>query len=566
MDDARSAPTGHRQGPAAAIVWVLLWLLALAALSVGTGSMALNEPDEGRNAEVAREMLERGDFVVPHLNGLPYLDKPVFLFAAAAVAIAAFGPTEYAARFPSLLFTLATVLLVIALARTRFTAGDSLLAGLMLATSPLVITFSHIVIFDAVMMFWISLACTAFHMGYQREDRLWPTLGWAAAGFAVLTKGPVGLVLPLLVGIAEGLACGYRLRRMFPLPGALLFVLIVAPWFFAVTARQPEFPHYAFIRETFERVATDRMNRTAGIHYIPAFLLGGSLPWAVLLFAGWRQLARFWSERKDRARTEAFLMLWMLVPVVFFTLSQSKRPGYILVSVPAVALLCTRILHEAPQLLRYALWTAVAVAATLGVVLVSSSDYIATRVHGDQLARVVADASPIAGTALLAAAAVGLAGLRIRRLAVAGVALAPIALVLGMQPVLGATGEARSARQAAHAIRAAGMADAEVVTIGNYPPSLSYYLERPVLVTTDDGTAIRSNYIEEYVQELSGRPGSTLRPADWWQRQLADCPRPTVFVVDDRQPDASERLRASLPQIGDPGRYTAYGPCVPRGR
>jgi len=563
MSPAQPASHARRADAAGAIVWILLWALALAALFAGSGSVALKEPDEGRNAEVAREMIERGDFVVPHLDGMPYLDKPVFFFASAAVAVGALGPTELAARLPSLLFTLATVLLVVTVARAHFSGQEALLAGLMLATAPLALAFARIVIFDAVMMFWVSLSCVAFHLGFQRQGRGWPLLGWTAAGFAVLTKGPVGLVLPLLVGIAEALACGYRLRRMFPLAGVALFVLVVAPWFFAVTARQPEFPHYAFVRETFERVATDRMNRTAGIHYIPAFLIGGSLPWAVLLFAGWKSLRQFWRNRRDRARTEVFLMLWILVPTVFFMLSQSKRPGYILVSVPAVALLCTRILHEAPQLLRVALWTSAVAAASLGATLLLGAGWLAEQVRGDELARVTAEVAPFAGAMLLVAAAVAVAGLRIRPLAIAGVALAPIALVLGLQPVLAATGESRSARQVATAIRDAGLAAAEIVTIGNYPPSLSYYLERTVLVATDDGKAIRSNYIEEYVRDLAARSGSPLRPADWWQSRLEQCPEPTVFVVERRSREAAEHLGERLPVIGEPGRYTAYGPCQP---
>jgi len=565
MSRAQPASPARRPDAAGAKVWISLWALALVALFSGSGSVALKEPDEGRNAEVAREMIERGDFIVPHLDGLPYLDKPVFFFASAALAIGALGPTELAARLPSLLFTLATVLLVVQLARTRFGTEEALLAGLVLATAPLALAFARIVIFDAVMMFWVSLSCVAFHLGFQARGRGWPLLGWTAAGFAVLTKGPVGLVLPLLVGIAEALACRYLLRRMFPLAGIALFLLVVAPWFFAVTARQPEFPHYAFVRETFERVATDRMNRTAGVHYIPAFLIGGTLPWAVLLFAGWKKLRQFWRERRDRARTEVFLMLWILVPVAFFTLSQSKRPGYILVSVPAVALLCARILHEAPQLLRVALWTSLVAAAGLGGTLVLGAGWLSERVQGDELARVTAEAAPLAGGMLLVAAAVAVAGLRIRPLAIAGVALAPIALVLGLQPVLAATGESRSARQVATAISEAGLAEAEIVTIGNYPPSLSFYLERTVLVATDDGKAIRSNYIEEYVRELSARPGSPLRPADWWQSRIERCPEPTVFVVERRSREAMEYLGDRLPLIGEPGRYTAFGPCQPAG-
>ena len=116
------------------------------------------DPDEGRNADVAREMAVSGDFVVPHLNGLPYLDKPVFLFAASALSIRALGADELAARLPTLVFSLGTVVLVTLFGWLRFGHRTGLIAGMMLASSPIVLAFAGTVIFDAVLMFWVSCA------------------------------------------------------------------------------------------------------------------------------------------------------------------------------------------------------------------------------------------------------------------------------------------------------------------------------------------------------------------------------------------------------------------------
>ena len=212
-----------------ALPLLFAWAMALFTLFYGTGSVALMDPDEGRNGEVAREMVDRGDYLIPYFNQLPYLDKPVLFFAAAAASVKTLGATEFAVRLPSVLFTLATIAVVFAFARHYFGHASATQAGLILATSPLVLVFSHVVIFDATMMFWVSLSV-----------------------IAVLTKGPVGLVLPLLISIAEALVCRDRLRHLFHPAGIAAFVLVVAPWFFYVVHHHPEFPHYAFVRETVE--------------------------------------------------------------------------------------------------------------------------------------------------------------------------------------------------------------------------------------------------------------------------------------------------------------------------
>ena len=235
-----------------ALPLLFAWAMALFTLFYGTGSVALMDPDEGRNGEVAREMVDRGDYLIPYFNQLPYLDKPVLFFAAAAASVKTLGATEFAVRLPSVLFTLATIAVVFAFARHYFGHASATQAGLILATSPLVLVFSHVVIFDATMMFWVSLSVIAFHVGWQHKGIGWRVLGWAAAGFAVLTKGPVGLVLPLLISIAEALVCRDRLRHLFHPAGIAAFVLVVAPWFFYVVHHHPEFPHYAFVRETVE--------------------------------------------------------------------------------------------------------------------------------------------------------------------------------------------------------------------------------------------------------------------------------------------------------------------------
>ena len=153
----------------------LLLLAAVLALGFDLGGYPLFDPDEGRNAEVAREMAETNDFVLPHLDGLPYLDKPIVYFAVAAVTMKVLGPTEAAARLPALLFTIATLVVVVRFARRRWSPDTGWLAGLALATMPLVLAYARTTIFDSALAFCTTLAILAFW-----EDR--PLLAWAAIG------------------------------------------------------------------------------------------------------------------------------------------------------------------------------------------------------------------------------------------------------------------------------------------------------------------------------------------------------------------------------------------------
>ena len=226
-----------------------LLLAAALALAFNLDGYPLLDPDEGRNAEVAREIAATNDYVLPHLDGLPYLDKPIVYFAAAAAVMEVLGPTETAARLPAYLFTLATLIVVVRFARRRWGTDAGWLAGLALATMPLVLAYARTTIMDSTLSFCTTLAILAFW-----DDR--PVLAWAAIGLGAITKGPVAILIPLATFIPYGLLTRRRLRGLFPIAGLGIFALIALPWFLAVALRIPEFPHYVFVRETFERVTT----------------------------------------------------------------------------------------------------------------------------------------------------------------------------------------------------------------------------------------------------------------------------------------------------------------------
>ncbi|HUC39868.1 MAG TPA: glycosyltransferase family 39 protein, partial [Gemmatimonadales bacterium] len=323
--------------------WPVLLLAAALALGFDLGGYALFDPDEGRNAEVAREMAQTNDYVVPHLDGLPYLDKPVVYFAAAALVMEVLGPTETAARLPAYLFTLATLVVVIWIVGRRWGRDPAWLAAIALATMPMVLAYARTTIFDSTLSFCTTLAILAFWD--QRS-----VLAWAAIGLGAITKGPVAILIPMAAMIPYSLLTGRPLRRLFPLAGLGVFALVALPWFIAVSIRIPEFPHYVFVRETFERVTTTRFHRTAPFWYYLPIVPVAAFPWIVPALARWKTWRWAWLARRVNARAQdvIFLACWVLGPLLFFTLNQSKLPQYVLPLMPAFALAAARALTREP--------------------------------------------------------------------------------------------------------------------------------------------------------------------------------------------------------------------------
>ncbi|HSP35367.1 MAG TPA: glycosyltransferase family 39 protein, partial [Thermoanaerobaculia bacterium] len=255
----------------------------VAAIAVGLflGAVPLLDPDEGRNGEVAREMALTNDYVLPHLDGLPYLDKPIVYFAAEAAVMEVTGPTELAARLPAYLFTLATAALVFWFARRLWGTDEASVAAIAYLSMPLVIAFARTVIFDSALTFFIVLAIIAFYFAVESDERKWSVIAWASMGLGVLTKGPVALALPLLVAIPYAI-WRRRFRRLWSILGLVLFVVVIAPWVIAVQQSVPDFLHYVLVTETAQRLTTGALKRTGPPWYFIPYVIGGALPWSLI--------------------------------------------------------------------------------------------------------------------------------------------------------------------------------------------------------------------------------------------------------------------------------------------
>ncbi len=533
----------------------LLVLAAAVALGWNLNGYRLLDPDEGRNAEVAREMAETNDYLVPHLDGLPYLDKPVLYFAAAAGLMELVGPTETAARLPAYVFALGTLALVGWYAGRRWGRDAGWLAALACATLPLTLAYAHTAIFDGALAFFTTAAILCFH-----DDR--PVLAWAAMALGALTKGPVALAVPLCTIVPWALVTGVAVRRFAPPRALAAFALLALPWFVAVSLRHPEFPHYAFVRETLDRFTTASFRRTAPFWYYFAIVPLAAFPWIVPALAGLPSWRWGWLARRvnEQAREAWFLTCWVLGPLALFSLNQSKLPQYVLPLMPAIALAAARVLArdgiDAAGRVAVGLLALVGASLMLGPRLLTQSLPLAPSV-----AAAIPAASFAVGIALVAAAA--LVALAARSgtpaLGLAGYALPVIALPFVTAPLLRAVGDDRSAAAIARGVAGRGA----VLAVEAYPPSLPFYLRRTIPVSTTGAEELTSNYITAYHLRLRALPGSPLLPPHFWLEVLARCAAPTVFVTHDGLPGPRTWLQAALPLLADNGHYSAYGPCRP---
>jgi 4-amino-4-deoxy-L-arabinose transferase-like glycosyltransferase len=319
------------------------------ALFFRLGSLPLLQPDEGRNAEVAREMKESGAWLSPSYDGIAYLDKPAFFFKAVALSLAAFGNNETAARLPSALFALALLAITFVFCRRVHGTRCAVMAVIVIATMPLYVVFSRTIIFDMTLAFFVSAAIFA---GYRAEEcegksrRNWYLLGALAAGFATLVKGPVGFLIPGLVLFVFHRVEGRRgiWKRFFAPLNLLAFFGVTLPWFIGLSLQHPDFPYYGLIEESFHRFTTTTFHRTQPFYFYALIVAGLFLPWSFILPEA---SVAAWKNKKYMSSADRLCLVWAIVVVIFFSLSKSKLPGYILTATVACGILVARFFQQA---------------------------------------------------------------------------------------------------------------------------------------------------------------------------------------------------------------------------
>jgi 4-amino-4-deoxy-L-arabinose transferase-like glycosyltransferase len=305
------------------------------------GDRPLWEYDEAMHAQVAKEMLQRGDWCTPVFNGENFYDKPVLHFWLVIGSYLALGVNELAARLPAALLGVLGALLVYLWARTLYGSLTALLSALVLATSAQYVILSQNIIHDLALSLFISIALFLFHRASRENGFTKVTFVcfYAALGCAVLTKGPIGLLLPGLIIFLYLLKTKqwHLILNRYVFAGAAVFLIIALPWYIIMAMRHDDYLQEFLIKGNIARFFSRKSGHKEPFYFYIQMLAAGFFPWSVFIPSALYLHFQNFRQRKDN--DSFFLLLSAVAPLVFFSLSRSKLPTYILSIFPALAIL-----------------------------------------------------------------------------------------------------------------------------------------------------------------------------------------------------------------------------------
>jgi 4-amino-4-deoxy-L-arabinose transferase-like glycosyltransferase len=319
----------------------------------GLGAFGLLGADEPRYAQVAREMFERRDWISPTLQGKPWLEKPALYYWQAMLAYSVFGVSDRVARMPAAVDAVLMIAAIYLFLR-RFRPGSEIDGALIAAGCAGTIGFARAASTDMPLAAMFTIALLAWYAWYETRKRFGLGVFYCFVALATLAKGPVaiffaGVILLMFVAVKRDWRA---ILESLWIPGIALFLGVALPWYVAVQLRNPDFFRVFILEHNLGRFGQDLYHhRQPFWFYLPVFLLS-LMPWTIWLILALAERLRLICSRKEQAVATPegswllFLLIWLLVPVLFFSASQSKLPGYILPSVPAAALLVTAYLRS----------------------------------------------------------------------------------------------------------------------------------------------------------------------------------------------------------------------------
>lgn len=322
------------------------------------GAAGLIDPDEGRYAEIPREMIERGDYVTPRLAGLKYFEKPVLTYWLTAASFHLFGQNEFGARFPAAASALLGIAATWLLAKRRYGRDTADWSAIVLGSSFLYFVIGRIILTDMVLSAFQTIAFAAAGLALTETSsrKLRLSIFFAAMGLSVLAKGLIGLVLPggalLLYALLSRNPGAFALFARF-LPGYAIFALVTVPWFWAVASRNQDFLSFFFIHEHFLRYVTTIHQRSEPFWFFVPVLIAGFVPWTGFLpsaFTDAIRAAKTAIRGKNGQSFELFLLCWSFFIFAFFSLSESKLIPYITPALPPVAIMTAVSFHRRMEL------------------------------------------------------------------------------------------------------------------------------------------------------------------------------------------------------------------------
>jgi len=447
------------------LAFTLFFLLYGQTPLVGGDGLGLVGADEPRYAQIAHEMLDRFDSaatlkgkliacVTPYLYGHPWLEKPALYYWRAMFVFQEFGMHDWTARLPAASFAFLMVALIY-LHMRRFRPGGHLDAALITVACAGIMGFARGASTDMQMAAPLAVGLLGWYAWYETDSKFWLFDIYFFTGIATLAKGPVApfLALTIVAAFAALRREWSILKRSFWWPGVLLYFAIVLPWFIAVQHENPDFFRVFFMEHNLERFATNRYEHQQPIWYYLVVVVLAVMPWTVIAVRAlvdgiqtsvceWRARHSSRCKRCPGGPGDAFpefLVLWALIPILFFSLSQSKLPGYILPSIPPITILTGDYLFRRRQqgLNR---WVLLGHAVLCGVMTMSTLLLPWFVAHGRQmppLHALVAAVLASCGAALLILIVVKGYGVARLRLVTSGVLVVLVLFLYGVGPFFG---------------------------------------------------------------------------------------------------------------------------------
>jgi len=541
------------------VAWLaLLFVLFASVWFVSLGVRSLVDTDEGRYAVLALEMARSGDLITPRLNGLLYFEKPPLQYWIGALSFRWLGITEFAARLWPGLAGFLTVLAVGGTAARLWGKTSGLQAFAVAASMTWIVGVSHVLTLDAGLTLFLTLALCAVLLAEcaqlepaSRHRLIW--VAWVSTALAVLSKGPVGFVIPACALLLASLWMRdfALLRRLHPAAGLSMLLVVAAPWFVLVSLRNPGFAEFFFIHEHVARYLTEVHHRVgAWWYYIPLLLVGmmpwtGALPW-ILRRA--RSVAA-----PDEMRAVRILTAWCAFVLVFFSFSGSKLPSYILPMFPALALLVALQLRDVDiKVLRRHLWVPVVVWVA---VLIASTQAYRLGAADTPGAVVVALgwALCVAAVLFLAAALVAAWCLGRRHVTAAVLSLALghfTAMAVAIQGYDG-FGQLKSAAALSKVLLPLLAPDSPVFAVRMYDQTLPFYLRRNVVLV---------EYAGEFAFGQQHEPAKAPVTLDEFIARWRSSPRGAAYMRGDTYRELLERGVPMRVVFEDPRRLVVMKP------
>ncbi len=470
-------------------------LLALIAFCgflffAGLQVIGLVGADEPRYAQIAREMLQRGDWVTPVLNGQPWLEKPPLYYWATMLAYKATGGvSDWAARLPSAILCSLMIFFIYVWAR-HFRRGMQLDAALITAASAIVIGFGRSASTDLPLTAMFTAAMLCWYGWYSNQNRGWLLAFYLFTGLGTLAKGPVAVLLAgLIIVIFAALRQDWRLvlRTLWP-AGILLYLAVTLPWFVAVQRASPEFFRTFFLQHNVERFSTNLYHHPQPFWFFLPVTLLALVPWTVFVIVALVDAVRDWrfsiQQPPGVEDLRTYLTVWFLLPIAFFSLSQSKLPGYILPAIPSATILLANFVWRREQ-------EAEKPSAWLGMLhaLLSAAMLVAALIVPFKLLKlalprnVIIVAAGLGITAILALwLSLRMQGYRVLRfITLVPVVIAFALLLRGTAPIINLL---QSVRPVEATIHESVVGQIPSIAVYDVPPSvrygLAFYLDQPI--------------------------------------------------------------------------------------